>query len=131
MRARDLGITFGVLPTGQLNAITDVPGVRVGHVTLIEGADVRTGVTVVAPHPAGEPLWRPVFAGAHTLSGNGEVTGLEWLRESGLLTTPVALTNTFDVGTVRDTLLTAVRSSAPNPPAWLLPVVGETYDGVL
>ena len=70
-RARELGIRIGTLPTGEANAITDVPGLRVGHATLIEGASVRTGVTVVLPHE-GNPWEEPVFAGAHRLNGNGE-----------------------------------------------------------
>ena len=97
-RARDLGIEIGRLPPGPANAITDVAGVRVGHTTLIEGDDVRTGVTVVVPPP------EPLFAGSHTINGNGELTGLEWIRDSGTLTTPIGLTNTHSVGVVRDAL---------------------------
>jgi D-aminopeptidase len=130
-RARDLGIAIGSLPTGPQNAITDVPGVRVGHTTLVEGDDVRTGVTVVQPHE-GSPWQEPVFAGAHRLNGNGELTGLEWVRESGLLTSPVGLTNTHSVGVVRDALVAAeVETVTPPNEAWVLPVVGETWDGVL
>ena len=88
MRARELGISIGQGEPGPANAITDVAGVRVGHTTLVAGDDVRTGVTVVVPP-------EEAFAGAHRLNGNGEVTGLEWVRESGVLTTPVGLTNTF------------------------------------
>src|SRR6266545_4824658 len=91
-RARDLGIVVGTLPAGKKNAITDVPGVRVGHTTLVEGDNVRTGVTVVFPHE-GSPWYEPVFAGAHRLNGNGELTGLEWIRESGMLCTPVGRTD--------------------------------------
>jgi D-aminopeptidase len=130
-RARELGIAIGSLEPGPLNAITDVPGVRVGHTTIIEGADVRTGVTVVIPHE-GSPWQEPVFAGAHRLNGNGELTGLEWVRESGLLTSPVGLTNTHSVGVVRDALVAAEVEAQPQPnEAWVLPVVGETWDGVL
>jgi D-aminopeptidase len=103
-RAQDLGISIGTLPPGELNAITDVRGVRVGHTTLIEGSDVRTGVTVVFPHE-GDAWMDPVFAGAHRLNGNGELTGLEWIRESGMLHSPVGLTNTHSVGVVRDALV--------------------------
>lgn len=113
-------------PTGANNAITDVAGARVGHTTLIEGESVRTGVTVLFPHE-GDPALDPLFAGAHRLNGNGELTGLEWVRESGLLTSPVGLTNTFSVGVVRDALVAAARGGAD----WHLPVVGETYDGFL
>ena len=124
-RARELGIVLGTLPTGERNAITDVAGVRVGHTTLVQGDAVRTGVTVVLP---GE---EPLFAGAHRLNGNGELTGLEWVRESGMLTTPIGLTNTHSVGVVRDALVAAARAAERPSGAWSLPVVGETWDGVL
>jgi D-aminopeptidase len=126
VRARELGITIGAGRPGPGNAITDVAGGRVGHATLIEGESVRTGVTVVFPHE-GDPSLDPVFAGAHRLNGNGELTGLEWIRESGLLTSPVGLTNTSSVGVVRDALVAAAGDDA----GWHLPVVGETYDGFL
>jgi len=123
MRARELGIAIGELEPGLLSAITDVAGVRVGHATLVEGDAVRTGVTVVVPPEL------PLFAGAHRLNGNGELTGLEWVRESGLLTTPVGLTNTHSVGVVRDALVEAAIRAGDE--LWSLPVVGETYDGFL
>jgi D-aminopeptidase len=130
-RLRDLGLTVGKLPPGPLNAITDVPNVRVGHTTLIEGGDVRTGVTVVLPHE--RHAWaEPVFAGAHRLNGNGELTGLEWVRESGMLHSAIGLTNTHSVGVVRDALVAAeARDRGPGAEFWSLPVVGETWDGVL
>lgn len=128
-RARDLDIRIGSLPTGSLNAITDVTGVRVGHTTLVEGPAVRTGVTVVLPHE-GDAWAEPVFAGAHRLNGNGELTGLEWIRESGMLHSPVALTNTHSVGVVRDALV-AYEVARRSGEFWSLPVVGETWDGVL
>src|SRR2546430_6548597 len=121
VRARDLGLRIGELEPGTHDAITDVGGVRVGHTTVIEGTDVRTGVTVVVPPEL------PLFAGCHRLNGNGELTGLEWARESRLLTTPVAITNTFSVGVVRD----ALAAESADDDAWALPVVGETYDGFL
>jgi D-aminopeptidase len=121
VRARDLGIAIGDREPGVRNAISDVGGVLVGHSTLIEGDDVRTGVTVIVPPET------PLFAGCHRLNGNGELTGLEWVRESGLLTTPIGITNTFSVGIVRDAI--AARSSDED--AWSLPVVGETFDGFL
>ncbi len=121
-RARDLGIEIGSLPTGPANAITDVAGVTVGHTTLVEGENVRTGVTVVVPPP------EPLFAASHTINGNGELTGLEWIRDSGTLTTPIGLTNTHSVGVVRDTL---VAAAGPGEWDWSLPVVGETWDGFL
>jgi D-aminopeptidase len=104
-----------------MNAITDVGGVRVGHTTLIEGDAVRTGVTVIVPPET------PLFAGCHRLNGNGELTGLEWVRESGFLTTPIGITNTFSVGVVRD----AIAAGSADEDAWSLPVVGETFDGFL
>jgi D-aminopeptidase len=137
-RLRDLGLSVGKLPPGPLNAITDVAGVRVGAVTLIQGegplvvgeGPVRTGVTVIVPHDGiGDS---PVFAGAHTLNGNGEMTGLEWVRESGQLTTPVAITNTHSVGVVRDALVAAEMAHRDARGSyWSLPVVAETYDGAL
>jgi len=144
-RARDLGITIGRLVAGARNAITDVLGVRVGHSTLIAGegplvvgrGPVRTGVTVILPH-AENVGGDPVFAGAHVLNGNGEMTGLPWLVESGMLTTPVALTNTHSVGVVRDALIAydvartgGQRTDGPPAQAWSLPVVAETWDGFL
>ncbi len=129
-RARGLGVRIGGLPSGRWNAITDVAGVRVGHVTLIDGDAVRTGVTVIVP--ADEVGRALVFAGCHRLNGNGEMTGLEWVRESGMLTTPVALTNTHSVGVVRDALVAADVARRPAGESfWSLPVVGETWDGVL
>jgi D-aminopeptidase len=130
-RARDAGVVIGSLPPGPLNAITDVRGVRVGHATVIAGDDVRTGVTIVQPHE-GDAWGDPVFAGPHRLNGNGELTGLEWIRESGFLTSTVALTNTHSVGVVRDALIAAQVARRPDETEfWALPVVGETWDGLL
>ena len=111
-RARDLGIAIGEGTPGPNNAITDVAGVRVGHATVISGegplvvgqGPVRTGVTVVMPHE-GDVWAEPVFAGTATMNGNGELTGLEWVREAGLLSGPIGITNTSDVGKVRDALV--------------------------
>jgi D-aminopeptidase len=140
MRTRDLAIAIGRGRPGPANAITDVAGVRVGQTTLIEGdgplvtgrGPIRTGVTVVVPRGP-DSANEPVFAGCHRLNGNGELTGLEWIRESGLLTTPIAITNTHSVGVVRDALVAASVDAAgrPGAEAWSLPVVGETYDGLL
>jgi D-aminopeptidase len=138
IRYRDLGLNVGLLQPGPLNAITDVVGVQVGMTTLIEGkgslvrgrGPVRTGVTVIMPTERIGP--EVVFAGCHRLNGNGELTGLEWIRESGMLSTPVAITNTHSVGVVRDALVAyevAGRDDADS--FWSLPVVGETYDGAL
>ena len=138
-RARDLGIVIGEGRPGPFNAITDVAGVRVGHTTLIEGdgplvvgrGPIRTGVTVVVPHD-GDVWAEPLFAGTATLNGNGELTGLEWIRESGLLTGAIGITNTNDVGKVRDALtMSASAAHDPGSSYWALPVAGETYDGQL
>ena len=139
MRASELGIRVGDLPLGPHDAITDVEGVRVGHSTIVRGegplvvgeGPVRTGVTVVCPR---EGLARdePVFAGSHTFNGNGEMTGLEWIREAGVLATPVAITNTHSVGVVRDALIKAeMEARTGDEDYWCLPVVAETYDGTL
>jgi D-aminopeptidase len=135
MRARELGIVIGTLPPGSDNAITDVPGVRVGFATLIDeeknGVPIHTGVTVVVPHEGN--IWKePLFAGCHSLNGNGEMTGLEWVRESGMLMSPIGLTNTHSVGVVRDALvIDAIAQHSPEDIFWALPVVAETYDGLL
>lgn len=91
-----------------MNAITDVPGVAVGHVTLIEGegkllpgkGPIRTGVTAILPRPRGN--WDPVFAATFNQNGNGDMTGINWIKESGFLEGPILLTGTHSVGTVRD-----------------------------
>lgn len=135
-RARDLGIPFEGKP-GPLNAITDVAGVAVGQVTLIEdlpdGRAVRTGVTAVLPRGR-ETLMRPVFGAWFALNGNGEMTGTTWLEESGQLEGPVMLTNTHSVGVVRDaTIAWRIRQGGPDASGyfWSLPVVAETWDGHL
>jgi D-aminopeptidase len=138
MRARELGITIGTLQPGPDNAITAVPGVKVGHTTLNHGegslrvgeGPVRTGVSAILPH---DRIWeRPVVAATHRLNGNGELTGSEWIRESGTLTTPICVTNTHSVGAVRDGLVREhVRARPAGTMFWSMPVVGETYDGVL
>ena len=130
-RLRDLGITVGTLPTGPLNAITDVDGVWVGHATVIRDAPrvARTGVTMVVPRE--NRVWDDYcFAGHFCFNGNGELTGLPWLEESGMLGSPVAITNTHQVGLVRDAL---VRYSVEQGviDGFILPVVGETWDGWL
>ena len=129
-RARDLGIAVGRGEPGPHNAITDVSGVRVGYTTVIAGSDVRTGVTVIVPFDGIDPL----FAGTHRLNGNGEMTGLQWVQESGMLTSPIAITNTHSVGMVHTALVAqSVRAGRVGGgfTAWALPVVAETWDGVL
>jgi D-aminopeptidase len=135
-RARDLGIPFEGEP-GPLNAITDVAGVSVGQVTLIETADprseVRTGVTAILPRGR-DSANVPVFAGSFSLNGNGEMTGTSWIDEGGQLVGPVMLTNTHSVGVVRDAVIAwRVRFGHADPSGywWSLPVVAETWDGDL
>jgi D-aminopeptidase len=139
LRARDLRVVIGRGRPGPHNAITDVAGVRVGHATIVRGegrlvvgeGPVRTGVTVVVPHD-GDVFTRPVYAGCHRLNGNGELTGLEWIREAGLLTGPIGITNTHSVGVVHDGIIRhAVRRLPFGASFWALPVAGETWDGLL
>jgi len=135
-RARDLGVPFEGAP-GPLNAITDVAGIEVGLVTLIDGdgklavgkGPVRTGVTAILPR--GKASTDPVMAGWFSLNGNGEMTGTTWIKEGGFLEGPVFITNTHSVGTVRDASIEwAVKRGATHQ-AWSLPVVAETWDGAL
>ncbi len=140
VRARDLGIPFDGEP-GPLNAITDVAGVEVGHVTLIEGegalqvgrGPIRTGVTAILPRGS-EVI--PVFAGWYSLNGNGEMTGTTWVEESGFLEGPVMITNTHSVGVVHDAVIEWMRDRRAYDRLgrrvwWSLPVVAETWDGTL
>lgn len=130
-RLRDLGVVIGRLPVGENNAITDVPGIQVGHVTVIrdEPTVVRTGVTMVVPRE--NTIWDDyAFCGWHSFNGNGEMTGLPWIDESGMLGSPIGITNTHQVGLVRDSLVRyAVDNRQEN--GFILPVVAETYDGWL
>ena len=131
-RGRDLGIPFPG-KTGPNNAITDIPGIAVGHVTLIEGegklipgkGPIRTGVTAILPRPKGN--WDPVFAATFNLNGNGDMTGINWIKESGFLEGPILLTGTHSVGTVRDA---AIQWQLKNGRQFLFtyPVVAETFD---
>jgi D-aminopeptidase len=134
-RARDLGVPFDGNP-GPLNAITDIAGIEVGHTTLIEGDAVRTGVTVIWPR--GKQSDDPSFGGWFALNGNGEMTGTTWLEESGFLDSPIFITNTHSVGTVRDSYIRWQADHHRRPGTnsvgdgfWSLPVVAETYDGFL
>jgi len=139
-RARDLGVPFDGTP-GKWNAITDVPGVLVGHQTLISGegklevgkGPVRTGVTAVLPRGK-DSMNDAVFAGWFSENGNGEMTGTTWVEESGFLEGPVMITNTHSVGVVRDAVIAwRVTHGQPDPTGywWSLPVVAETWDGWL
>jgi D-aminopeptidase len=129
-RARSLGIPFGGRP-GRWNAITDVPGVEVGYATLIQGQSVRTGVTAI--HPRGRAgAADPVAAGFFSQNGNGEMTGVSWIEESGTFAGPVAITNTHAVGIVHAAVVAwTIRHHPRAAAAWLLPVVAETWDGYL
>ncbi|MCC6617926.1 MAG: P1 family peptidase [Chloroflexi bacterium] len=129
-RARSLDIPFAGAP-GAWNAITDVPGLELGYVTLVSGTDVRTGVTAIHPRGRGNP-GDPCFAGYHSQNGNGEMTGVSWINESGSFAGPICVTNTHAVGVAHGSI---VRWTAIHHPAiaeaWLLPVAAETWDGYL
>lgn len=138
IRARDIGIEFDGEP-GQLNAITDVPGVEIGYATLIEGdgplnlgqGPVRTGVTAILPRGR-DGVGIPCASGFFSLNGNGELTGSHWLAETGALSLPVCITNTHAVGSVHRGVIDWVVANHPSLTSqWLLPVVGETWDGYL
>ena len=130
-RLRELGITIGDFPTGPHNAITDIPGLWVGHHTLIYDQPrlARTGVTVIVPRQ--DQIWRDYACAAYySFNGNGEMTGLPWLAESGMLGSAIGITNTHQVGIVRDALV-AYSVQKGYTSGFLLPVVAETYDGWL
>lgn len=129
-RARALGIPFDGTP-GSWNAITDVPGVEVGYWTLIGGRDVRTGVTAIHPRGSTHP-GDPVTAGVHNQNGMGEMTGVSWISESGTMSGPICITNTYAVGVAHAGIIawTAEHHRAIAE-AWLLPVAAETWDGYL
>jgi len=134
-RARQSGVPLEGTP-GPLNAITDVPGVEVGHRTLISGTSVRTGVTAVWPR--GKASGDPVFGGYFSQNGNGDMTGTHWLEESGFLDGPVLITNTHSVGVVRDAYLAWLVKNKRKPGTnafaggfFTYPIVAETYDGYL
>jgi L-aminopeptidase/D-esterase-like protein len=129
-RARSLGLRYRGVP-GKYNAITDVPGVEVGYETLIKDTHVRTGVTAIHPRGKDHSL-DPVAAGFHSLNGNGEMTGVSWIEESGTFDGPVAITNTHAVGTAHAGIIAWVNKHAPkNAESWVLPVAAETWDGYL
>lgn len=133
-RGRDLGLPFPGQP-GPNNAITDVPGVTVGFTTLTDPAkDMRTGVTAIVPRlDAGDP--RPVWAGQYALNGNGEMTGTHWINDAGYFVGPICITNTHGVGQVHHGVTKWMINRYSNyfqtEHAWAMPVVAETYDGVL
>jgi D-aminopeptidase len=129
-RARALGIPFGGRP-GRYNAITDVPGLELGYVTLVEGESVRTGVTAIHPRGKDRP-GDPVAAGFHSQNGNGEMTGVSWIEESGTFSGPVVITNTHAVGVGHAGVVAWTHEHFPElTQAWLMPVAAETWDGYL
>ena len=132
-RARDLGIEFDGIP-GPHNAITDVPGVEVGFTTLVhdEGEHaVRTGVTAILPRGR-DGVGDPCHAGIYSMNGNGELTGSHWIAETGLLHLPIGITNSHAVGPVHRGIIDWVIDRHPMVAReWLLPCVGETFDGDL
>lgn len=140
-RGRELGIAFEG-QTGAFNAITDVPGVLVGYATIIEGdgplrqghGPVRTGVTAILPYGFDSEM-KPVWSGFHALNGNGEVTGAHWIRQAGHFYGPICITNTHAVGAVHEGvtswMIEHYADEFANKHVWALPVVAETYDGVL
>jgi L-aminopeptidase/D-esterase-like protein len=134
-RARDLGIPLDGTP-GPFNAITDVEGVEVSYTTLISGegklvvgqGPVRTGVTAILPR--GRATLEPAFAAFYAGNGNGDMTGTHWLEETGVLETPILITNTLSVGTVRDAAVSWMVKHGASGPFWY-PVAAETSDGRL
>jgi D-aminopeptidase len=130
-RARDFGIKIGVLPTGSLNAITDVAGVKVGSTTLIEGSSIRTGVTAILPHD-GNIFQEKVPAAIFVGNGFGKLAGSTQVKELGNLETPVILTNTLSVAVAIDALIEYTLNQEGNENVQSVnAVVGETNDGYL
>lgn len=127
-RARELGIHIGTLATGEYNAITDISGVKVGHVTLNEGDSIRTGVTAILPH---DDIWKVrLFGAAYTIHGNGEATGIARINQAGWIESPILLTNTLSVGAVHDGVVRYIVKRYPDDNI-VLPIVAECYDGGL
>src|SRR5882757_10434313 len=130
-RASDLGLKVGILPTGRLDAITDVAGVEVGHTTIISGDNIRTGLTAVLPHSGN--LYREKVPGAVFVgNGFGKLTGSTQVDEMGEIETPILLTNTASVPRVADAVTTYILTLPGNEDVLSVnPVVGETNDGYL
>ena len=138
-RARELGLEFPGI-TGPRNSLTDVAGVLVGHTTLINnkpdsgGLPIRTGVTVILPNGT-DPEPRPIWAGQFNLNGNGEMTGTHWIQDAGYFFGPICITNTHSVGIVHHAatrwMLDTYANNFEGNYVWAMPVVAETYDGVL
>ena len=132
-RLRDLGITIGTMPPGPLNAITDVPGVRIGHTTLTgEHPDVNTGVTAIHPHE-GSAFHAMCPAAIVVLNGAGEMTGRSQVDEYGVLESPILITNTLSVGVAHQAVVDWIYASEPELGRghFAIPVVAETFDGFL
>jgi D-aminopeptidase len=137
VRARNLGIAIGIMPPGPLNAITDVGGVLVGHSTIVRGSGalkvgagpVRTGVTAVLPR---KDIWfNAVFGATHTLNGDGEMTGIHWIRDLETVAHPILITNTASVGSVHEAAMAYMSERHPGRDWGFLPIVAETWDGRL
>src|SRR5947208_2026561 len=130
-RASQLGLRVGILPTGPLDAITDVAGVEIGHTTIIRGDDVRTGVTAIVPHPGN--LYREKVPGAVFVgNGFGKLAGFTQVEEMGDIETPILLTSTTSVPRVADALISYMLALPGNEDVLSInPVVGETNDGYL
>jgi D-aminopeptidase len=137
VRARDLGITIGAMTPGALNAITDVAGVLVGHSTIVRGngsltvgeGPVRTGVTAVLPR---KDIWfNAVFGATHTLNGDGEMTGIHWIRDLETIAHPILITNTASVGSAHEAAMAYMNERHPGRDWGFLPIVAETWDGRL
>jgi L-aminopeptidase/D-esterase-like protein len=131
-RARDLGLPFPGTP-GPLNAITDVPGLQVGFCTLTDPArNIRTGVTAVLPFPGHDP--HAAAAGFYSLNGNGEMTGIHWIAHAGQFLGPILITNTHAIGACHTGATRWMIDTYADHfagMAWGMPVVAETYDGML
>lgn len=130
-RARDAGLKIGILPTGALNAITDVAGVSVGHMTVIRGEDIRTGVTAILPH-GGNLFQEKVPAAVFVGNGFGKLMGSTQVNELGEIETPVLLTSTLNVPRVADYLIDYMLALPGNGSVQSInPLVAETNDGFL
>lgn len=128
-RPREVGVRLGTLPTGPLNAITDAPGVAVGHVSIVEGEAVRTGVTAIRTHP-GNPFQEKTPAAAFVLNGFGKTCGLPQVAELGVIETPIVLTGTLSVPRAADALISWTLRDNPDVLS-VNPLVGECNDGYL
>ncbi|QUX94153.1 aminopeptidase [Marinomonas sp. CT5] len=136
LRARALGLPFPGI-TGPNNAITDVPGIQVGYKTLINNdliSPARTGVTAILPRGRSHTP-KPVWAGMYALNGNGEMTGTHWIQDGGYFVGPIMITNSHAVGITHHAAvkwtIQQYKETWQNNHLWAMPVVAETFDGVL